>query len=264
MRIAVLGAGKIGYAILKNLKNNNIADYLIGTGRSQSTLEKIKQLGIEYTSDNNLAVQNADYIIISVKPQHFIALVNSINPRNWEKKTVISVMAGVKISTIKRLIKSAEVYRAMPNINALIGKSTTAIAEERNENVDKIFKSIGNTYWVQEDLLDAWTALIGSGPAFISELVDAFVLGAVNCGMPRDLAYNAVLDMIKSTSDMLSISHSHPLSLRDNVTTPAGTTIKGLLVMESEGIKAGIIKTIEASYKRSIDIGRDIQNNLLS
>ncbi|ARM75622.1 pyrroline-5-carboxylate reductase [Acidianus manzaensis] len=264
MRIAILGSGKIGYAILKGLKENDIAEYLIGTGRSEATLNKIKNLGVEATSDNNYAVRNADYIIISVKPQHFMSLIKTIDPESWKEKTVISVMAGIKISTIKKLIEAREIYRAMPNINALIGKSTTAIAEGRNESVDKIFKSIGSTYWIQEDLLDVWTALIGSGPAFVAELVDAFVLGAVNCGMPRELAYNTVLDMIKSTSDMLSKSNSHPLDLRDNVTTPAGTTIKGLLVMESEGIKAGIIKTIEASYKRSIDLGKDMQNNLIS
>lgn len=262
MRISILGSGKIGLAILNALIDSKLPDYIIATGRSEETLNKIRQLGVEATKDNNLAVKNSEYVIISVKPQQFIDLVKSVETHNWKGKTIISVMAGVKISTIRNLTKGERVFRAMPNINAVVKKSTTALAEKRDEEVDKIFRTIGSTFWVQEELLDAWTALIGSGPAFIAELVDAFVLGAVNCGMGKELAYKAVLDMIKGTIETLLNYNSHPLELRDKVTTPAGTTIRGLMVMESKGVKSAIIRTIEAAYKRSIRLGKDLQKTL--
>lgn len=258
MRIAIIGAGKIGFTILSALKKMPNIE-LIATGRSSSTLEKIKSIGVEATTDNDYAVSSSDYIILSVKPQHFPSVLKSV--KSWEGKKVISVMAGISISTLSSFLKGSKVYRAMPNINAMVGKSTTALAEERDETVEKIFLQIGKVYWVPEELMDVWTALIGSGPAFMAEIIDALSLGAVECVMPRELSYNAILDMIEGTVELLRKCR-HPALLRDQVTTPAGTTIRGLMTMESEGIKSALIKTVEAAYKRSVEIGEQIDRKL--
>ena len=259
MRVAVLGAGKIGTAIAKAIKDKFD---VVATARSETTLRKVKELGINATRDNSYAVSQADIIIISVKPQHFKSLLSEVREGLWEGKKVVSVMAGVKLSTLNRLLKGAKVFRAMPNINAIVGKSTTAIAPERDEVVEEIFSSLGTVYWVQEELLDAWTAIIGSGPAFLAEIIDAFALGAVACGMPRELAYEAILDMVEGTVSMLKKCKTHPVFLRDQVTTPAGTTIRGLMVMESEGVKSAIIKTLEAAYQRAVSIGKEIDSSV--
>lgn len=259
MRISIIGVGKIGYAILKGVKSLNVE--IIGTGRSDETLDKIRKEGVEATKDNEYAIKKSDIVILAVKPQHFYSILNKVDKEVWKGKKVISVMAGIRISTLTRLI-NAKVYRAMPNINAIVGKATTALAEERDEEVERIFKTIGNVYWIPEELFDAWTALIGSGPAFVAEIIDAFALGAVACGMPRELAYKAILDMIEGTIYTLR-NNSHPVLLRDQVTTPSGTTIRGLMVMESEGIKSAIIKTIEAAYQRSVSIGKEIDKMLI-
>ncbi|QIW23510.1 pyrroline-5-carboxylate reductase [Sulfolobus sp. S-194] len=255
MRISIIGVGKIGYAILKGIKSLNVE--IIGTGRSEETLDKIKKEGIEATRDNEYAIKKSDIVILAVKPQHFYSILDKVSKASWDGKKVISVMAGIRISTLTRLT-NAKVYRAMPNINAVIGKATTALAEERDEEVERIFKTIGNVYWIPEELFDVWTAIIGSGPAFVAEIIDAFALGAVACGMPRELAYQAILDMVEGTVYTLRKDKTHPVLLRDQVTTPAGTTIRGLMVMESEGIKSAIIKTIEAAYQRSMAIGKEI------
>ncbi|BFI74951.1 pyrroline-5-carboxylate reductase [Sulfurisphaera ohwakuensis] len=255
MRVSIIGVGKIGYAILKGVKSLNVE--IIGTGRSEETLDKIKKEGVEATRDNEYAIKKSDIIILAVKPQHFHSILDKVSKTAWEGKKVVSVMAGIRISTLTRLT-NAKVYRAMPNINAVIGKATTALAEERDEEVERIFRTIGNVYWIPEELFDAWTAIIGSGPAFVAEIIDAFALGAVACGMPRELAYQAILDMVEGTVYTLRKDKTHPVLLRDQVTTPAGTTIRGLMVMESEGIKSAIIKTIEAAYQRSMVIGKEI------
>ncbi|BCU70462.1 pyrroline-5-carboxylate reductase [Stygiolobus caldivivus] len=257
--ISILGAGKIGTAIAKSIKDNF---EVIATARSEASLKRIQELGIASTRDNSYAVNKSDIVIISVKPQHFRTLLTEIKPELWIGKKVISVMAGVKLLTLSRLLKGATVFRAMPNINAVVGKATTAISPQKDETVEKIFLSIGNVYWVQEELLDAWTAIIGSGPAFLAEIVDAFALGAVACGMPRELAYDAILDMVEGTVSLLKKCKTHPVFLRDQVTTPAGTTIRGLMVMESEGVKSAIIKTVESAYQRAVTIGKEIDSSV--
>ncbi|AOL17336.1 pyrroline-5-carboxylate reductase [Sulfolobus sp. A20] len=263
--IAIIGSGKIGSGILKAVKGNYPSIRIIATGRRDETIENVKRMGVEATKDNDYAVREAEVIVLTVKPQHFPVVLRQVNKDSWMGKIVISVMAGIKVSTLSSLIPNAEVYRAMPNINALVNRSTTAIAERDGrgkEYVESIFKSLGSVYWVPEDMLDAWTALIGSGPAFISEIIDAFALGAVACGMPRDLAYYAILDMIEGTIKMLKSNLNHPVMLRDQVTTPAGTTIRGLMVMESEGVKSALIKTIESAYQRAYAIGEEIDKRL--
>ncbi len=260
--LAVIGAGKMGSAIIRAVRKHSNVE-IIATGRRDVTLRAAKKLGAKATRDNDYAVRSADMVVLSVKPQHFPVVARQVNRSSWEGKIVVSIMAGVRISTLTSVIRKAEVYRAMPNINALAGKATTAVAKEENagENkqaVEELFKSLGSVYWVPEEILDVWTSLAGSGPAFLAEIVDALVLGAVASGMPRDLAYQAILDVLEGTAKLLRKRPVHPAEIRDEVTTPAGTTIRGIMVLESEGVKAALMKTIEESYRRSVQIGSEI------
>lgn len=236
---------------------------IIATGRRDITLKNAELLGATVTRDNNEAVEKSDLIILSVKPYHFPDVVRQVNEINWKKKIVVSVMAGVKLRTLELILKDAELYRAMPNINTYVKKSSTAIAHLNNAihkvTVENIFSCIGSVYWVPEEIIDAWTALAGSGPAYIVEIIDALVLGGIATGMPRDLAYKAILDVLEGTAQLLKNNNEiHPLEIRDEVITPAGTTIRGLIVLESYGVKAALMKTVEAAYKKSMDIGGEI------
>ncbi|MEM4481942.1 MAG: pyrroline-5-carboxylate reductase dimerization domain-containing protein, partial [Desulfurococcaceae archaeon] len=154
-------------------------------------------------------------------------------------------------------------YRAMTNINVLVRKASTAIALQDNNAhsktvVEELFKCMGAVYWVPEEYIDVWTGLVGSGPAFIAEIIDGLVLGAVASGMPRDIAYKSILDVLEGTAILLREIDSHPAVVRDEVITPAGTTIRGIMMMESEGVKSALMKTIESAYKRSSEIGIEI------
>jgi len=150
----------------------------------------------------------------------------------------------------------------MPSINIVVRKSSTAITDVKGkcrDLVNEVFECFGRVYWVPEEYLDIWSGLAGSDPTFIAKIVDALVLGAVASGMPRDLAYKAILDVLEGTTQYLRSNPSlHPAEMRDAVTTPAETTIRGLMTMESRGVKAALKRTVEATYRRSVRIGKDI------
>jgi len=258
LTLAVIGAGRIGQAIIR--ASRGCVGRIIGTARRSETLKAVEGLGAEATRDNRRAVREADLVVVSVKPHHFADVAREIRG-DTDGRVVVSVVAGVKLSTIERALPGSRVYRAMPNINALIARSTTALTppERRGEPdaglVESLFNCLGSVYWIPEEWMDAWTALVGSGPAFMAEIVDALVLGAVMVGMPRELAYKALLDAVKATAEHLEARSIHPLELRDEVTTPAGTTIYGLIKLESEGVKAGLMKVVEASTRRGRELG---------
>ncbi|MCI4436478.1 MAG: pyrroline-5-carboxylate reductase [Ignisphaera sp.] len=262
--VAVIGAGRIGSAIIQALRDCYGGSVrIIATGRRDETIERARSLGAEATRDNREAVKEADIVILSVKPQHFPTVVKQCGRDVWSGKVVVSIMAGVRLKTLKSVLIGAEVFRAMTNMNILVKKGSTAIALPENDSankgvVEEIFRCMGEVYWVPEELLDVWTSLAGSGPAFIAEIVDALVLGAVAVGMPRDLAYKAILDVLEGTAKLLRSRNDHPANLRDEVITPGGTTIRGVMVMESEGVKAALMKTVEAAYKRAAEIGNEI------
>ena len=147
-----------------------------------------------------------------------------------------------RISTLEKLLPGATVFRAMPNINVLVGMSATAVAPRGRkgwEEIDGVLRCFGRVYWVPEEYLDAWTALAGSGPAFIAEIVDAMVLGAVAAGMPRNLAYQAILDVLEGTAKLLRENIDRdPAVMRDMVTTPCGHSRKGA---DGDGVPRGQI-----------------------
>ena len=265
--IAIIGAGKIGSAIIKALRTCSDVK-IIATGRRDETLRYAEKLGAIATRDNDKAVRGAEIVVLSVKPYHFPTVVKQVSKGSWKGKTVVSIMAGIKIKTLRDALgENIEIYRAMPNINALVRKAATAISTldefgKHKEAVEELFKCLGTVFWVPEEYLDIWTGLVGSGPAFIAEIVDALVLGAVASGMPRDLAYQGILDVLEGTSTLLKNIRVHPAEVRDEVTTPGGTTIRGLMVMESEGVKAALMKTVEETYKRSRKIGLEIDSKI--
>ncbi|MCX8195641.1 MAG: pyrroline-5-carboxylate reductase [Acidilobaceae archaeon] len=262
MRIAVLGAGKIGSSMVRSFIS--CGHEVIATGRSQATLERASRLGALATRDNAFAVQRAELVVISVKPRQLPALVSEI--RGLLKSPTVSVVAGVSTRVLEGSLRVSPAYRAMPNINAEIGRSTTALAGRRehewSRTVEEVMSCLGSLFWIEEEWMDAWTALVGSMPAFLALIVDYIALGGVYVGIPRELAVRAVLDVMRSTAEHLLQRPIHPQQLRDEVTTPAGVTVEGLRILEARGVPAALIEAIEASTHKSRKIGLTLMEEL--
>ncbi len=258
LRIAVLGAGKIGSVFIERLSSH--VREVLATGRRPETLARAQELGATPLRDNARAASLADVVIVSVKPHHLPDVLREIRS-HVAGKIVVSIVAGVRRATLQEVLEGATVFRAMPNINARVGGSATAVADSSDYDpasralVEALFRRLGTVYWVPEEWLDPWTGLVGSGPAYIAEIIDGLVLGAVSMGLPREVVYRAVLDTLKATAELLARSDRHPAVLRDEVTTPAGTTIHGLKKFEEMGVKAALMSVVEAASIRGRELG---------
>jgi pyrroline-5-carboxylate reductase len=251
--VAVLGAGKIGEAVARSLSKSEKVSKVIVTKRNLSTLESLRhEKKIEITGDNAKAASLADLIIISVKAgdaKHVLHEVSDFTAG----KIVISLMAAISIKNIQNTLPKAKIVRSMPNIAATIGEAITAYSSGENltkadiERVQFVLGTFGDYIEVPESLMDAVTALSGSGPAYIAMLIESLVSAGLKVGMPRDIAFKLATKTLTGTADLLSKNKMHPAELRDTVTTPAGTTIAGLYELEKGSFRTSIMNAVEAA-----------------
>ena len=252
MKVAVIGGGKIGEAVARSFADSQEITKVIITKRDISTLRHLQSAKVAVTQDNKRAAKEADVIIISVKAGDAKHVLNEIS-EFVSGKLVISLMAAVSIKKIESAIPSAKVVRAMPNIAATIGEAITAYAtspklsKKDRERVDFILCCFGDCIEVPENLMDAVTALSGSGPAYIAILIEALVSAGLKVGIPRDIAFKLVTKTLTGTADLLSQKMMHPAELRDSVTTPAGTTIAGIYELEKGSVRTSIMNAVDAA-----------------
>jgi len=216
---------------------------------------KIKLSGVEEL------VKKAGYIILATKPQDSKNLLSRIAPLAGEKKVIVSIMAGITISSILSSIgKPVKVVRTMPNICARVGEGAIGIAPsplaDKNdvEAVKGLMSPLGKTIEVGEELMDAVTALGGSGPAFFLMFLESFIDAGVKLGFTRDKSSVICTQVVKGTLKMLEEEGLHPTVMREMVTSPAGTTVAGLAVMEDGAFRGNVIRALEAAAKRAREL----------
>ncbi len=264
MIIAVLGGGKIGEAVARSLGKSQGVARVIVTKRNVSTLSNLKFDKIAVSHDNKKAASESDLIIISVKAGDARHVLGEISQFTAEK-IVISLMAAVSIRRIEAAIPSAKVVRAMPNIAATIGEAITAysvghkVTKKDNEQVQFVLGCFGDFIEVPENLMDAVTALSGSGPAYIAILIEAMVSAGLKVGIPRDIAFKLVTKTLTGTADLLSQNKMHPAELRDTVTTPAGTTIAGIYELEKGSLRTSIMNAVDAATQAAERVAKKFE-----
>ncbi len=262
--IAVLGAGKIGEALLSGLlkAGRSTEDLLFTERHPERAAELTKQYGIE-SVDVPSAARRADVLVIAVKPQDIDPVVSELAPLVSPSQLVVSLCAGLPTELFeKRLPEGTPVVRVMPNTPMLVGEAMSAIspgqyaASAHLAIVEELLGSVGKVVRVPEGQQDAVTALSGSGPAYFFYLVEAMIDAGILLGLPRAVAADLIVQSAVGAAAMLRDGEGHPVILREAVTSPGGTTIAGIRELEKHGVRAALIAAIEAARDRSVELGK--------
>jgi pyrroline-5-carboxylate reductase len=264
VRVAILGAGKMGGILLQAFLKNNLlhADQLVATVQHPDRAQALSaQFGVEVDTDNLAAAKQADIILLGVKPWQVPSVVNEIAPGLSPKKMLLSFAASVKTSDIEEAAGcNLAVVRAMPNTPAMLAAGITAlcpgrfVSAEQMAVAQKIFSTVGRTVVVDEKHMDAVTGLSGSGPAFIYIAIEALAEAGVNVGLPRDVATLLAAQTVYGSARMVLETGYHPALLKDQVTTPAGCTVDGILELEAGGFRVTLIKAVKRATIRAKEL----------
>ncbi len=263
--IGFIGAGNMAEALIRGLAQPSGVVPQAQIAASDASKERLAFIGSTYgirtLQENNYVVKGSDIIILAVKPQVINAVLQEIAADVDATKLVISIAAGVKIELIQQLLPTARVVRAMPNIAALVHAAMTAIsAGTRATQADvqiasDIFNAVGETVIVEEKLMDAVTGLSGSGPSYIFHIINALADAGVKVGFSREIALKLARQTVFGSAKMAIETNEHPMKLRDMVTSPGGTSITGVYVLERDGVTTAIMNAVEAATRRSQELG---------
>ncbi|HEY3262713.1 MAG TPA: pyrroline-5-carboxylate reductase [Pseudonocardiaceae bacterium] len=263
--IAVLGAGKIGEALLSGLlKGGRSADDLTFTERHpEHAAELTKRYGVRAV-DAATAARESDVVVVAVKPQDIEPLLDELAPVITPDTLVVSLCAGLPTKLYqRRLPDGIPVVRVMPNTPMLVGEAMSAISAGKHASaahlalVEELLGSVGRVVRVPESQQDAVTALSGSGPAYFFFLVEAMIDAGILLGLPRAVAADLIIQSAVGAARMLRDSGEHPVTLREAVTSPGGTTIMAIRELENHGVRAALLAAIEAARDRSLELGRE-------
>lgn len=260
-RIAVLGAGKMGGILLQAFLSTGLfrPEQVTATVAHAPRAEALSaHWGIAVTTDNVAAVREAEVVLLGVKPTQVEQLVRDIAPTLRPGVLILSIAASVCTSAIEAALGgSPSVIRAMPNTPAKLGAGATAlcrgrfVSEDHLALAERLFRTVGRTVVVDEKYMDAVTGLSGSGPAFIYIIVEALAEAGVNVGLPRDIATQLAAQTTYGAAKMVLETGSHPALLKDEVTTPAGCTVDGILELEEGGLRVTLIKAVKRATERA-------------
>jgi pyrroline-5-carboxylate reductase len=266
LHIAVLGAGKMGGILVQAFLRAGLfpPEHVAATVAHDSRATALsKQFGIPVTTDNLNAAKDADIILLGVKPQQVQDVVSGIAPALRPGKLLISFAASIKTSAIEEAAGcNLSVIRAMPNTPAMVGAGITAICrgnfvtDQQLALAEQIFATVGRTVIVDEKHMDAVTGLSGSGPAFLYIIIEALAEAGVNVGLPRDIATLLAAQTTYGAAKMVLETGSHPALLKDEVTTPAGCTVEGILELEEGGLRVTLIKAVKRATERARELAR--------
>ncbi|MDR3740560.1 MAG: pyrroline-5-carboxylate reductase [Terracidiphilus sp.] len=261
IRVAVLGAGKMGGILVQAFLKQNLfaADNVHATvAHVERALALGAQWGVDVSTDNRAAAEQADLILIGVKPFQAIELIETIRPALKPGKTIVSFAASVTTRAIEDAVGTEiGVIRAMPNTPAALGAGAAALCRGRfvtdtqMELAKRIFETVGRSVVVEEKHMDAVTGLSGSGPAYIYIVIEALAEAGVKVGLPRDVATQLAAQTAFGAAKLVLETGYHPALLKDAVTTPAGCTADGILQLEEGGLRVTLIKAVMRATERA-------------
>ncbi len=257
-KIAIIGVGNMGGAIAVGLVKSGFvsATDIFVADKKDSTLEKMKALGVNSYNNNLEAAKNADVVIVAVKPYHIEGVLNELKPVLAADKILISIVAGVGIDELGEMAgKEIPIFRVMPNTAIALQESLTCISANGNtalykDYVVELFNNLGKTVEIGEELMAAATVLSSCGIAYALRYIRAAMQGGIEIGFGAEMAQFITAQTVKGATELILQSGNHPEREIDKVTTPMGVTITGLNEMEHKGFSSSLIQGVLASYKK--------------
>ncbi|MBI1729317.1 pyrroline-5-carboxylate reductase [Candidatus Acetothermia bacterium] len=271
-KITVIGLGKIGGTLASSLICSGTvkSEYVKGTtAHPESAANASQKFGFEVCANNANAVQGSDIVVLSVKPQNMGKVLNEIREVLEPHQLIITLAAAVRTRYVEEQlgtsakVSAVPVVRAMPNTPCLVGQGMTVLcpgrhaSREQIELAREVFSAVGLVEVIDnEDLMDAVTGLSGSGPAYGYIIIESLAEGGVKVGLPRDLATRLAAQTMLGAAQMVIETGEHPAKLKDAVTTPAGTTVDGIMELEDGGLRVALIKAVSKATQKSKELSR--------
>ncbi|HPS33374.1 MAG TPA: pyrroline-5-carboxylate reductase [Anaerolineaceae bacterium] len=266
--IAIIGPGVMGKTIaLSLIQTGNLPpEQILMAGPNQDRLNQLQaELGVRTTLSNAAAARAADVVILAVKPQRLDQAASALKGALEPGKLVISILAGAPLSALEQKLGTRCLVRAMPNTPARIGMGITVwtktaeVDEAQHEIAAQIMRTLGEEVFVADEAyLDMATALSGTGPAYVFLFMEAMIDAGVHMGFPRRIAEQLVVQTLRGSTEFYLQSRGHPAQLRDDVTSPGGTSAEALYYLEKAGFRTAISRAIWAAYQRGIELGKGI------
>jgi pyrroline-5-carboxylate reductase len=264
-RVAFLGAGNMGEALIKGLTQAGLVppgSITASDPRADHLGQIARRYGIKAIADNAALVGGADVIILAIKPQIMAAVLKEVASVVDEGKLLISIAAGVSTRKLRdQLGKPARLIRVMPNTPALVLEGVTAIARAEGlkpgdlEAAQELFAAVGKVVVLDESAMDAVTGLSGSGPAYVAMVIEALADGGVKMGLDRATAMTLAAQTVLGSARLILDTGVHPAQLKDMVSSPGGTTIAGIAALEECGLRRACILAVERATLRSRELG---------
>ncbi|HKG43693.1 MAG TPA: pyrroline-5-carboxylate reductase [Gaiellaceae bacterium] len=263
-RVAILGAGTIGESLLRGLLSGGWREpgEIVATVRDDARARELEQRhGIRVTLSNAEAVAGASLVVVAVKPQDFDTLLGEIGGLLTPEQTVLSVAAAIPTAAIERQVaEGVPVVRAMPNRPATVHEGIAGICagahagDEHLRLAEEALRHLGAVVEVPERYMDAVTAVSGSGPAYFALLAEAMIEAGILLGLSREVSTQLVVQTMLGTARLLRDEALHPVELREQVTSPGGTTIRAIRELERAGVRAAFLNAIQAAMERSREL----------
>jgi pyrroline-5-carboxylate reductase len=265
-RIALIGAGAMGEAVIAGALRKRLvkpADLIAAAPREERRIELHRKYEIEVAAANSAAVHRADVVVIAVKPQRLTEVMKGLKGIPADA-LVLSVVAGASLKKLTAGLKHKAVVRCMPNTPAQIGEgitvwtATNETSAAQRQLARQILEALGEQIFVEdESYLDMATALSGNGPAYVFLFTEALIDAGVHMGFPRRIAEALVLQTLKGSADFYQRAQQHPAALRNQVTSPGGTSAEALYYLEKAGFRSAISRAVWAAYQRSLELGKE-------
>lgn len=263
--VAFIGGGQMALALAEGFCRAGLVDAPRITiyDPSDAARERLaaRVPGVQFATTGPEAAAAAPIVFLAVKPQQAAVACREIAASLSSGSVVVSIVAGLPIAKLAAILGTNRIVRVMPNTPCLVGKGVSVVCRasevpaETGRRVADLLGAVGHVHEVDEGLLDAVTGLSGSGPGFVALLVEALSDGGVKAGLPRPLALALAVETFAGTAALLEQTGEHPAQIKDRVSSPGGTTIAGLAVLEQRGVRGAVIDAVVAAAARARELG---------